>query len=175
MLFARLLSSSSANVELGKLCQTQGVKLANELSNRDTGRALCVLDEPTTDLHFPDIALKLKVLHPLSDAGNTIVVIAHNLCDIKTEDRLIDMGPEGGEGGGTVVGVGTPVQRVALPGSHTGRFYSVSWAERWPGGCVPSCWLGLCRPPSYAAFPRPWPTSCHSRHATLAEGGIALI
>ena len=98
------------------------MKLALELSKRDTGRTLYILDEPTTGLHFADIELLLKVLHQLRDAGNTIVVIEHNLDVIKTADWLIDMGPEGGAGGGTVVGVGTPEDIAANEASHTGRY-----------------------------------------------------
>jgi excinuclease ABC subunit A len=93
-----------------------------ELSKRDTGRTLYILDEPTTGLHFADIDLLLKVLHQLRDAGNTIVVIEHNLDVIKTADWLIDMGPEGGNGGGVVVGVGTPETLAVNPASHTGRY-----------------------------------------------------
>jgi excinuclease ABC subunit A len=102
--------------------EAQRVKLALELSKRDTGRTLYILDEPTTGLHFADIELLLKVLHQLRDAGNTIVVIEHNLDVIKTADWLIDMGPEGGGGGGQVVVAGTPEAVAAHPGSHTGRF-----------------------------------------------------
>jgi len=102
--------------------EAQRVKLALELSKRDTGRTLYILDEPTTGLHFADIDLLLKVLHQLRDAGNTIVVIEHNLDVIKTADWLIDMGPEGGSGGGTVLGVGTPEDIAANPASHTGRY-----------------------------------------------------
>ena len=102
--------------------EAQRVKLAQELSKRDTGRTLYILDEPTTGLHFADIQLLLKVLHQLRDAGNTIVVIEHNLDVIKTADWLIDMGPEGGAGGGTVVAVGTPEAIAACPASHTGRY-----------------------------------------------------
>ena len=102
--------------------EAQRVKLALELSKRDTGRTLYILDEPTTGLHFADIDLLLKVLHQLRDAGNTIVIIEHNLDVIKTADWLIDMGPEGGAGGGTVVGVGTPEELAANPASHTGRY-----------------------------------------------------
>jgi excinuclease ABC subunit A len=93
-----------------------------ELSKRDTGRTLYILDEPTTGLHFADIALLLKVLQHLRDAGNTIVIIEHNLDVIKTADWLIDMGPEGGSGGGQVVGVGTPEQLADNPASFTGRY-----------------------------------------------------
>jgi len=102
--------------------EAQRVKLALELSKRDTGRTLYILDEPTTGLHFADIALLLQVLHQLRDAGNTIVVIEHNLDVIKTADWLIDMGPEGGSGGGTVVGTGTPEDLAANPDSFTGRY-----------------------------------------------------
>jgi excinuclease ABC subunit A len=102
--------------------EAQRVKLAQELSKRDTGRTLYILDEPTTGLHFADIDLLLKVLHQLRDAGNTIVIIEHNLDVIKTADWLIDMGPEGGAGGGTVVGEGTPEDLAANPDSHTGRY-----------------------------------------------------
>ncbi len=102
--------------------EAQRVKLAQELGKRDTGRTLYILDEPTTGLHFHDIGLLLKVLHQLCDAGNTIVVIEHNLDVIKTADWVIDMGPEGGAGGGRVVVAGTPEDVAAHEGSHTGRF-----------------------------------------------------
>ncbi|MDO5624974.1 MAG: excinuclease ABC subunit UvrA, partial [Pseudomonadota bacterium] len=102
--------------------EAQRVKLAQELSKRDTGRTLYILDEPTTGLHFADIELLLRVLHQLRDAGNTIVVIEHNLDVIKTADWLIDMGPEGGAGGGTVVAQGTPEDVAACPASHTGHY-----------------------------------------------------
>ena len=102
--------------------EAQRVKLALELSKRDTGRTLYILDEPTTGLHFADIELLLRVLHQLRDAGNTIVVIEHNLDVIKTADWVIDMGPEGGAGGGQVLAVGPPEVIAACEGSHTGRF-----------------------------------------------------
>jgi excinuclease ABC subunit A len=102
--------------------EAQRVKLALELSKRDTGRTLYILDEPTTGLHFADIELLLKVLHQLRDAGNTIVVIEHNLDVIKTADWVIDMGPEGGAGGGVVVAQGTPEDVAACEASHTGRY-----------------------------------------------------
>jgi excinuclease ABC subunit A len=123
-----LLDVGLSYIRLGQAATTlsggeaQRVKLALELSKRDTGRTLYILDEPTTGLHFADIDLLLKVLHQLRDAGNTIVVIEHNLDVIKTADWLIDMGPEGGSGGGTVVGVGTPEDLAANPASHTGRY-----------------------------------------------------
>jgi excinuclease ABC subunit A len=123
-----LLDVGLSYIRLGQAATTlsggeaQRVKLALELSKRDTGRTLYILDEPTTGLHFADIALLLKVLHQLRDAGNTIVVIEHNLDVIKTADWLIDMGPEGGSGGGTVVGAGTPEALAANPASHTGRY-----------------------------------------------------
>jgi excinuclease ABC subunit A len=102
--------------------EAQRVKLALELSRRDTGRTLYILDEPTTGLHFADIALLLKVLQQLVEAGNTMVVIEHNLDVIKTADWVIDMGPEGGSGGGQVVAVGTPEEVAANPHSMTGRY-----------------------------------------------------
>ena len=102
--------------------EAQRVKLALELSKRDTGRTLYILDEPTTGLHFHDIALLLKVLHQLREAGNTIVIIEHNLDVIKTADWLIDMGPEGGSGGGRLLMAGTPEQLAACTDSHTGHY-----------------------------------------------------
>ncbi|WP_414653007.1 excinuclease ABC subunit UvrA [Ideonella sp.] len=123
-----LLDVGLSYIKLGQAATTlsggeaQRVKLALELSKRDTGRTLYILDEPTTGLHFADIDLLLKVLHQLRDAGNTIVVIEHNLDVIKTADWLVDMGPEGGAGGGQVVGVGTPEDIAANPESHTGRY-----------------------------------------------------
>ena len=101
--------------------EAQRVKLSLELSKRDTGRTLYILDEPTTGLHFHDIGLLLHVLHRLRDAGNTVVVIEHNLDVIKTADWVIDLGPEGGDGGGAVVAAGTPEQVAASPQSHTGQ------------------------------------------------------
>jgi excinuclease ABC subunit A len=102
--------------------EAQRIKLALELSKRDTGRTLYILDEPTTGLHFADIDLLLKVLHQLVDAGNTMVIIEHNLDVIKTADWVIDMGPEGGSGGGTVVACGTPEEVANTPNSHTGHY-----------------------------------------------------
>jgi excinuclease ABC subunit A len=123
-----LLDVGLSYIKLGQAATTlsggeaQRVKLALELSKRDTGRTLYILDEPTTGLHFADIELLLKVLHQLRDAGNTIVIIEHNLDVIKTADWLIDMGPEGGDGGGMVVAVGTPEAVAASEASHTGRY-----------------------------------------------------
>ena len=102
--------------------EAQRVKLARELSKRDTGSTLYILDEPTTGLHFHDIQQLLDVLHRLRDHGNTIIVIEHNLDVIKTADWIVDMGPEGGDKGGTVVTVGTPEQVAAAPNSYTGQF-----------------------------------------------------
>ena len=123
-----LLDVGLSYIKLGQSATTlsggeaQRVKLALELSKRDTGRTLYILDEPTTGLHFADIALLLRVLHQLRDAGNTIVVIEHNLDVIKTADWLIDMGPEGGAGGGQVVGMGTPEDIAANEASFTGYY-----------------------------------------------------
>ena len=102
--------------------EAQRVKLARELSKRETGHTLYILDEPTTGLHFHDIEQLLAVLHRLRDHGNTVVVIEHNLDVIKTADWVIDLGPEGGSGGGTLVATGTPEQIAANPASHTGRY-----------------------------------------------------
>ncbi|OBY30859.1 excinuclease ABC subunit UvrA [Mycolicibacter kumamotonensis] len=102
--------------------EAQRVKLASELQKRSTGRTVYILDEPTTGLHFEDIAKLLGVINGLVDKGNTVIVIEHNLDVIKTADWIIDMGPEGGAGGGTVVATGTPEDVVAIPESYTGKF-----------------------------------------------------
>ena len=102
--------------------EAQRVKLAEELSKRDTGNTIYILDEPTTGLHFEDIRYLLKVLKKLVDRGNTVIVIEHNMDVIKVADHLIDIGPEGGKGGGTIVATGTPEQVAKKKGSHTGRF-----------------------------------------------------
>jgi excinuclease ABC subunit A len=129
-----LLDVGLGYIKLGQSATTlsggeaQRVKLALELSKRDTGRTLYILDEPTTGLHFADIEMLLRVLHQLRDAGNTIVVIEHNLDVIKTADWLIDLGPEGGAGGGQIVAVGTPEQVAANPASYTGQFLAATLA-----------------------------------------------
>jgi excinuclease ABC subunit A len=102
--------------------EAQRIKLARELSRRDTGRTLYILDEPTTGLHFHDIAQLLIVLNTLRDHGNTIVVIEHNLDVIKTADWIIDMGPEGGDGGGRIIASGTPEDVSTISQSYTGQF-----------------------------------------------------
>ncbi|HHX91547.1 MAG TPA: excinuclease ABC subunit UvrA, partial [Paracoccus sp.] len=102
--------------------EAQRVKLSKELSRRSTGRTLYILDEPTTGLHFEDVRKLLEVLHELVDQGNSVVVIEHNLDVIKTADWIIDIGPEGGDGGGVIVGEGTPEAIAALEGSHTGHY-----------------------------------------------------
>jgi len=101
--------------------EAQRIKLSKELSRRSTGRTFYILDEPTTGLHFHDINRLLDVLNRLTEAGNTVVIIEHNLDVIKTADRIIDLGPEGGAGGGAIVAVGTPEEVAATPGSHTGE------------------------------------------------------
>jgi excinuclease ABC subunit A len=102
--------------------EAQRIKLAKELSKRDTGQTLYILDEPTTGLHFHDVAQLLAVLLQLRERGNTVVVIEHNLDVIKTADWIVDLGPEGGEGGGTIVATGTPEEVAACRNSHTGHY-----------------------------------------------------
>jgi excinuclease ABC subunit A len=123
-----LMDVGLSYIKLGQAATTlsggeaQRVKLSKELSKRDTGKTLYILDEPTTGLHFHDIEQLLSVLHRLRDHGNTVVVIEHNLDVIKTADWVVDLGPEGGAGGGTIVAAGTPEDVVKVKGSHTGRF-----------------------------------------------------
>ena len=155
-----LLDVGLSYIRLGQAATTlsggeaQRVKLALELSKRDTGRTLYILDEPTTGLHFADIDLLLKVLHQLRDAGNTIVVIEHNLDVIKTADWLIDMGVEGGAGGGQVVGVGTPEDIAANPLSHTGLYLK----RLLP---APDCHPGALGCPPEPAGSHPGPVGSH--------------
>ena len=110
--------------------EAQRVKLSKELARRATGRTLYILDEPTTGLHFEDVRKLLEVLHELVDQGNTVLVIEHNLDVIKTADWVIDIGPEGGDGGGYIVAEGTPEEIAAHPGSHTGRYLKDLLAEK---------------------------------------------
>ena len=102
--------------------EAQRVKLSSELSKIATGRTLYILDEPTTGLHFADIEKLLEVLQRLVDAGNTVLVIEHNLDVIKQADWIVDLGPEGGEGGGEVIATGTPEEIAAVEDSYTGQF-----------------------------------------------------
>ncbi|GJD46167.1 UvrABC system protein A [Methylobacterium cerastii] len=125
--------------------EAQRVKLSKELSKRSTGRTLYILDEPTTGLHFHDVAKLMEVLHELVDQGNTVVVIEHNLEVIKTADWVIDMGPEGGDGGGVVVAEGTPEQIAASKASHTGRFLRDVLARR-PAGKPPASRGAVAQP-----------------------------
>jgi len=102
--------------------EAQRVKLAKELSRRATGRTLYILDEPTTGLHFEDVRKLLEVLHALVDAGNTVLVIEHNLEVVKTADWIVDLGPEGGDAGGHIVATGTPEDVAASGNSYTGEY-----------------------------------------------------
>jgi len=137
---ATLLDVGLGYITLGQSATTlsggeaQRVKLALELSKRDTGRTLYILDEPTTGLHFHDIEMLLSVLHRLRDHGNTVVVIEHNLDVIKTADWIVDLGPEGGDGGGTVVAAGTPEEIATMPASFTGRYLKPTLERRPPKG-----------------------------------------
>ncbi len=110
--------------------EAQRVKLSKELARRSTGRTLYILDEPTTGLHFEDVAKLLAVLQELVDQGNTVVVIEHNLEVIKTADYIVDLGPEGGDGGGRIVATGSPEEVAQNPASHTGRFLRNVLARR---------------------------------------------
>ena len=102
--------------------EAQRIKLATELSKRSTGRTIYILDEPTTGLHFADVHKLVEILQRLTEGGNTVVVIEHNLDVIKTADYIIDMGPEGGERGGTVIATGTPEEIAVCPDSYTGQY-----------------------------------------------------
>ena len=125
---ATLLEVGLGYIKLGQSATTlsggeaQRIKLAKELSRRATGRTLYILDEPTTGLHFHDVAKLLEVLHELADAGNTVVVIEHNLEVIKTADWILDMGPEGGDGGGRIVAEGAPEEVAKVKASYTGAY-----------------------------------------------------
>ncbi len=113
------LGQSSTTLSGG---ESQRVKLATELAKRDTGKTLYILDEPTTGLHFEDIRVLLSVLNRLVNKGNTIIIIEHNMDVIKTADYIIDIGPEGGAGGGKIICTGTPAEIAACEHSETGRF-----------------------------------------------------
>ena len=102
--------------------EAQRIKLATELSRRSTGKTIYILDEPTTGLHFEDVNKLVEILRRLSDGGNTVIVIEHNLDVIKTADYIIDMGPEGGDGGGTVIATGTPEEVCKVKVSYTGKY-----------------------------------------------------
>ena len=102
--------------------EAQRIKLATELSRRSTGKTIYILDEPTTGLHFADVHKLTEILQRLAEGGNTVVVIEHNLDVIKTADYIIDMGPEGGDGGGTVIAKGTPEEVAKVEGSYTGKY-----------------------------------------------------
>ena len=123
-----LMDVGLSYVRLGQAATTlsggeaQRVKLSRELSKRDTGSTLYILDEPTTGLHFEDIRQLLDVLHRLRDGGHTVVIIEHNLDVIKTADWIVDLGPEGGSGGGEIIATGTPEDVAKNKKSHTGRF-----------------------------------------------------
>jgi excinuclease ABC subunit A len=112
--------------------EAQRVKLSKELSRRATGRTLYILDEPTTGLHFEDVKKLLEVLHALVAAGNTVLVIEHNLEVIKTADWIIDLGPEGGDSGGHIVATGTPDEVAAVEASHTGKYLRPYLARQAP-------------------------------------------
>lgn len=118
--------------------EAQRVKLAAELQKRSTGRTVYVLDEPTTGLHFEDISKLIKVLSGLVEKGNTVIVIEHNLDVIKTADWVVDMGPEGGNGGGTVIAEGTPEEIAGTTDSHTGKFLRDILGDRVSDAPVPA-------------------------------------
>ena len=118
--WATSISGQSATTLSGG--EAQRMKLARELSKRQTGRTLYLLDEPTTGLHFDDVRKLLEVLHRLTDLGNSVIIIEHNLDVIRNADWILDLGPEGGEEGGRIVGEGRPAKIAATPGSYTGQF-----------------------------------------------------
>src|SRR5690625_1282456 len=131
--------------------EAQRVKLASELQKRSTGRTVYVLDEPTTGLHFEDIRKLMGVLQGLVDKGNTVIVIEHNLDVIKSADWLLDMGPEGGDGGGEVVATGTPEEVAANPASHTGRYLARVLSGPEPAFKAVTQVAALARPKSKSA------------------------
>src|SRR5690606_2091427 len=147
---ATLVDVGLGYVRLGQSATTlsggeaQRVKLAAELQKRSNGRTVYILDEPTTGLHFEDIRKLLAVINGLVDKGNTVIVIEHNLDVVKTADWVIDMGPEGGSGGGTVVGEGTPEDIAATPGSYTGEFLKEILAQ--PAATSPAKETGAVKP-----------------------------
>ena len=118
--------------------EAQRVKLAKELSKRATGRTLYILDEPTTGLHFEDVRKLMEVIQELADNGNTVVVIEHNLDVIKQADWILDLGPEGGDGGGKIVAAGTPEDVAATKGSYTGAFLKPMLAKSKPTAKAPA-------------------------------------
>ena len=121
------LGQSSTTLSGG---EAQRVKLAKELAKRATGRTLYILDEPTTGLHFDDVAKLLHLMHGLVDRGNTVVVIEHNLDVIKTADHVIDLGPEGGDGGGYIIAIGTPEEIAETPDTPTGEYLKKMLAKQ---------------------------------------------
>ena len=148
--------------------EAQRVKLAAELQKRSTGRTVYILDEPTTGLHFEDIRKLLGVINGLVDKGNTVIVIEHNLDVIKTSDWVVDMGPEGGSGGGTVVAQGTPEEIAAVPESYTGKFLSeVLACQRLPCSKASKAAQGDGDPRSPRRRRRP-PAACQ---ASTAQAG----
>ncbi|MEU9063453.1 excinuclease ABC subunit UvrA [Streptomyces sp. NPDC048430] len=151
--------------------EAQRVKLASELQKRSTGRTVYVLDEPTTGLHFEDISKLISVLSGLVDKGNTVIVIEHNLDVVKTADWVVDMGPEGGGGGGLVVAEGTPEHIASVPASHTGKFLQeILGADRIGGAAVPAARKARKAPAKKAVAAK---TSTARRTATARTAGKA--
>ena len=126
------ISSSASRRQRYPAARRSASSSPRNSAKRPTGRTLYILDEPTTGLHFEDIRKLLEVLHALVDAGNTIIVIEHNLEVIKTADHVIDLGPEGGDGGGRIIALGTPEEIAATPESHTGQFLAPLLRENAP-------------------------------------------